>query len=90
MYFLESLIVSFWVLGFKTSKGSTCFFHCSSIVFLCFSKAFTTGENDNLGCFITLLWCQGSISSPVRYSYLSIFCDNNADIFAALMFLLYF
>ena len=55
MYFLESLIVSFWVLGLKTSKGSTCFFHCSSIVFLCFSKAFTTGENENLGCFITLL-----------------------------------
>ena len=30
--------------GFKATKASTCFFPRSSIVFVCFPKAFTNGE----------------------------------------------
>ena len=33
--------------GFKTSKASACFFPCSQIVFVCFSKAFPKGEYAN-------------------------------------------
>ena len=51
---ITSLIVNFWVLGFKTSKASTCSFPCSSIVFLCFSKAFPKGEYVNLFYYYTL------------------------------------
>ena len=59
------------------------FFSCSSIASVCFSKAFPNGQYANLACSVTLLWWGGSISSPVRFSYLSIFPDDNADIFAA-------
>ena len=45
-----------------------------------FFKAFPKGEYVNLGCSIN--W-KGKISSPVRYSYVSIFPDYNANIFAA-------
>ena len=59
------------------------FFPCSSIVFICFSNALWRGEYVNFACSIILLWSDGNISSAVRYSYLSIFPDNKADIFAA-------
>ena len=58
----------------------------SSIVFVCFSKVFPKGEYANLACSITLL-C--SISSFVRYSYLLILLDYNADIFAASLLISY-
>ena len=67
----------------------TCFLPWSSIVFVCFSKAFTNGEYVNLDYSITLLWFEGSISLTVRNSYLSIFPDNNADIFVASMLISY-
>ena len=73
----------FYIKAFKTSKASTCFFPCSSIVFVCFSKTFSKRGYANLACSITFLWSRGIISSPVRYSYLSVFPDYNADIFAA-------
>ena len=83
------LIANFWVLGFKTFKASTCFFSGSSIIFFCISKALPRREYVNLACSITLLysitllWSEGSSSSPVRYSYWSNFPDDNADIFFA-------
>ena len=42
-----------------------------------------------LGSFITLLWSEGSISSPVWYSYLAIFPNDSADIFAASLLIWY-
>ena len=42
-----------------------------------------------LDCSISLHWSWGSISSPARYSYLSIFSDDNADIFAASLLISY-
>ena len=65
------------------------FFPCSSIVFICFSKAFPNGEYVNFACSIVCFWLEGNISSPVRYSYLSIFPDDNADIFAASLLISY-
>ena len=53
---------------------------CFSVYFL---KAFPKGEYANLGCSIVSLLLEGNISSPVRYSYLSIFPGDNPDIFAA-------
>ena len=49
----------------------------------CFSKMLLTGEFLKLTWFITRLSSEGSISSPVKYSFLSIFSDDKADIFAA-------
>ena len=37
---IASLIVNFWVLGFKTSKASTCFFPCSSIFLFLFQMLY--------------------------------------------------
>ena len=64
----------------------------SSIVFVCFSKAFPNGEYINLACSIICLWLEGNISSPVRYShfsYLSIFPDDNGDVFAVSLLISY-
>ena len=52
---ITSLIVNFWVLGFKNFKASNCFFRCSSFVFICFSNALMSGEYLNLACSIILL-----------------------------------
>ena len=63
-----SILDNFWLLGFKTSKASACFFSFSTIVFVCFSKAFPNKEYANLACSITCLWLEGNISSSVTYS----------------------
>ena len=42
-----------------------------------------SGEFINLACPIILLSSDGNISSPGRYSFLSILPEDNADIFAA-------
>ena len=47
------------------------------------------GEYVNLVCPVILLRSNGNISSPVRYSYLSILPDDNADSFAASLLILY-
>ena len=54
-----------------------------SIAFVYYFKAFSKGKHVNWLCFITLLSSEGSISSPERYSCLSILTDNKADIPAA-------
>ena len=48
-----------------------------------------SGEYANLACPIILLWSDKNISSPVRYSYLSILFDDNAHIFTASLLLSY-
>ena len=58
-------------------------------MFICFSKAFTNGKYVNLACSIICLWLEGNISSPVRYSYLSILPQDNTDIFAASLLISY-
>ena len=50
-----------------------------------FSKTLSKGEYANLAASITCLLLKGNISSPVRYSYLPIFPDDNAEIFASLL-----
>ena len=52
-----------------------CFFLWSSIVFACFYKAFSNREYRDLACSVILLWSDGSISLPVKYSCVSIFPD---------------
>ena len=54
-----------------------------------FSKALTRGEYVNLACSITLFWSGGNISSPLRYSYLIILSDDNADSFTASLLVSY-
>ena len=79
------------IFCFKSSRESPldiissfpCYFKCfcffcpwSLIVFFFFSKAFSK---------VSFFLAEGSISSPVRHSYLSIFPDDGADIFAAFL-----
>ena len=52
--------------------------------------ALPRGEYLNLACSIILLWSDFNVSSPVRYSYLSILPDDNADIFTASLLILYY
>ena len=49
----------------------------------CFSRAFPKEEYTNLACSIICLLLEGNTSSPVRYSYLSVFPEDNVNIFAA-------
>ena len=84
------LIVEYWTLGFEIFRASTCFFPWSLIVFVCFSKALRKGELVKLVFSITLIWSRGSICSPIRFSYLSILPDNNADFLAASLLILYY
>ena len=62
--------------------------HRPSIVFVSLSQAFPEGKHVNVACSIYPLWSVGNISSSVRYSYLSIFPDDNADIFSASLLIL--
>ena len=59
------------------------------IVFICFSNALARGEYVNLASSIVLLLSDGNIFSTVRNSYLSIFPDYNADIFAVYLLISY-
>ena len=54
-----------------------------------FSNALPSGECVSFACSIILLWSDDNISSPVRYSYLSIFPDGYADIFATSLLISY-
>ena len=69
--------------------ASSCFLSCPSIGFVCFWKAFPNGEYVNLACSIIFLWLEGNIFSAVRNYYLSIFSDDNADIFAVFLWIQY-
>ena len=79
-----------WIICFPLSFFALIwFFPSSSIVFVCFSKAFPKGERINLDCSIICFWLEGNISSPVRYSYLLIFADDKVDILAAYLLISY-
>ena len=52
-------------------------------------KTFHNGDYVNLVCSITLLLSEGSISLHVRYSFLSIYSNDNADIFATSLLISY-
>ena len=67
---------SFLLEGFRDFQAPTCFSFC-------LFKAFPKVEYANLVSSIICLPLEGSISSPVRYSYLSIFPDGNSNIAAA-------
>ena len=66
------------------------FFPYCSIDFICFLNDLPNGQYVNLAYSIILVWSDGNISSSVRYSYLSILLDDNADIFAASLLILYY
>ena len=71
-----------------SSSAFICFSPWSSIVFISFSNALPRGEYVNLACSIIQIWSEGSIGSPVRFSYLSILPDDS-DIFAPSMLMPY-
>ena len=74
---------------FLSLLDSTNCYHWSTIAFVCFSRTFPNGEYVNLACSVICLWLEDNISSPVRYSYLSIFPDDNADTFATSLLISY-
>ena len=87
---ISFLIINFWLLGFKTYKASTCFFHLVlQLLLFLFSNALQAGEYVNLVCYVILLWSDGNIYSLVRYLFLSILSDGNANIFAASLLISY-
>ena len=85
VHFVSSLF--FYAL--KAFKASKYFIPWSLIVFICFSNALSRGEYEDFACSIILIWSDGNLSSPVRYSYLSILPDNNTNIFAASLLISY-
>ena len=74
---------SFLLEGFRKFKAPKCF----SVYF---SKAFPKAVYANLPCSVVCLWLEGNSSAPVRYSYLSVLPDGNADIFPASLLILYY
>ena len=66
-YFSVIILDSFNCLPWS-SIAFICFLPWSLIAFVCFSKAFSKREYVNFGYPITLLWSEGNMSSPVRYS----------------------
>ena len=83
--FMSSIFSS----SFKTFKASNYFIFWSSIVLICLLNVLQR-EYVNFVCSIILLWSDGNIPSPVRYSYLSILPDDNAAIFAASLLISYY
>ena len=75
---------------FKISKASICFSLWSSVVSVCFSKAFPKVEYVNLACSIICCWLNGNISSPVRHSCLQKLADDLDDILAAYLLISYY
>ena len=74
--YLQFVLIHFFLLEMSRDyRAPTCFTAC-------FSKAFPKGEYANSVCSVICLWLKGNVFSPVRYEYLSIFSDYNADIFA--------
>ena len=82
--FMSSLFSS----ACKTIKASACFITWSSFVLIFFFKCFTEWRI-NLAWSIILLWSEGNISLPVRYSYLSALLDDYVYIFYASLLMLY-
>ena len=80
--YLQLAFIFFLLQGFEDFKAQICFS-------VRFSKTFPKVEYANLACSIICFSLEGNISSPVRYSYLSILPDDNADIFVAPLLISY-
>ena len=76
-------LVVYYLAIFTIIISFICFSVWYSTVFVCFSKVFSKAEYANLACYIICLSLEGYIFSPVTYSYLSLFPDENTDIFVA-------
>ena len=61
------------------------YFKVPACFLICFSNALPKGEKVNLAFYIALFWYSGSVYSPIRYSYLYVLFDINADIFTAFL-----
>ena len=85
----DILLLKVASLLFWFAIATTCFLLCSSVLFGCFWKAFPNGGYVNLACSIICFWSEGNISLLVRYSYLSIFPDDNGDSFAVSLLVSY-
>ena len=79
------ILVSYFVLFLKLV-----WFLDLQLLFICFSNALPNEKYVNLNCSIILLWSDGNISSPLRYSYLPILPYGNADVFGASLLIFYF
>ena len=66
----------------KNFKAPTCFS-------VCFSKVFPKGEYVNLACSFIWLRVESNVSSALRNSCLSIFSDDNSNIFVASLLISY-
>ena len=64
-------------------------FEAPALFHVYFSKALRKGEYAKLACSIICLCLEGNTSSTVKYLYLSILPDDNADVFAASLLLSY-
>ena len=83
----------FPAFGLNTDQKNSEYGHFSSsalIIVICLSNALPRGGYVNLAFSITLLWSEGSISSPVRYSFSSILPDDRDDVFAVSLLILSF
>ena len=83
----------FRTFGLNTDQKNSEHGHFSNstlIIVIYLSNALLRGGYVNLDFSITLLWSEGSISSPVRYSYSSILPDDSGDIFAVSLLILSF
>ena len=74
---------SFSLARSRDVKVPTCF----SVVF--FLRTCPKGEHANLVYSTICFLSKSNISSPARYSYLSIFPDHNTDIFATSLLISY-
>ena len=59
------------------------------LFYFVFAYALQRGAYVNLACSVILFWSDGNISSSVRYSYLVILPDGNANVFAASLLISY-
>ena len=80
-------IFFFYYSSFLLEKSGV--FIAQTYFLICFSKAFPKEGYEKLTCFIIYLSLGVNMFSPVRYSYLSIFSNDNGDIFASSQLILY-
>ena len=85
-WFFENNFSIYWLILLEKIKD----YKASTFFFVSFSKAFPERKYVNLDCCIVWVWLESTISSPVRYSYLSILPDENSDICAASLSLSYY
>ena len=90
--FLEKIIQLILVLDFLLLSKliKLLLFYSFILNCFCISNALPREEYVNLACSVILVWSDVNIPWPVRYSYLQVLPDNNADILAASLIASYF